>query len=216
MLNKEILNSHSVSVLKKEMSKVKKSLNYSKLNKSELIDLMLKNKEHFQHIKMAEKKEPVRKVKFTKKEPVVKAPKKDNFSEIIIEQNAIPRGVFTPKGLVNFRINQDERKKYIDEVLKNYKGEKSLIKNKTGFIVLKKIDEKSEQIIGKGELNNKEKTMLVNLNAYRKEILQNLYYDFKERQATLHPEYPYEPDNHGNRFVDKLIKKGNQYLKQIN
>ena len=137
------------------------------------------------------------------------------FTEIIIEQTPIPRGVFTPYALMNFRLNKEERKKYIDEVLKHYRGEKSLIKNRTGFILLKKIDEKRKQIIDKGQLNNEEKTILVNLNVYKKEILENLYYDFKERQANLHPDYPYAPGGHRNLFVDKLLKKGNKYLKSI-
>ena len=63
-----ILNSHTLKVLKSEMRKVKFSLNYSKLKKSELIDLMIKNKEKFSHIKMAEKKERKKPVKKEKKE----------------------------------------------------------------------------------------------------------------------------------------------------
>ena len=58
MITKAILESHPVSVLKKEVRKsnIKK---YSKLTKGEIIELMLKdeNKGRFDHIKMAEKKE---------------------------------------------------------------------------------------------------------------------------------------------------------------
>ena len=53
-VTREILNSHPVSSLKKELGKAKKSLNYGTLKKSELIDLMLKHKEHFNHIKKYE------------------------------------------------------------------------------------------------------------------------------------------------------------------
>ena len=54
MPTKEILNSHSISTLKKEISKTNIK-GYSKLKKSEVVDLMLKNKERFRHIKMNEK-----------------------------------------------------------------------------------------------------------------------------------------------------------------
>ena len=53
-VTREILNSHPVSSLKTELAKAKKSMNYSKLKKQGLIDLMLKNKEHFNHIKKYE------------------------------------------------------------------------------------------------------------------------------------------------------------------
>ena len=53
-VTREILNSHPVSSLKTELAKAKKSLNYGTLKKSELIDLMLKHKEHFNHIKKYE------------------------------------------------------------------------------------------------------------------------------------------------------------------
>ena len=64
-VTKEILASHPVTTLKKEISKtnIKK---YSKENKADTIDIMLseENKGKFDHIKMAEKK--------TRKKPVKK------------------------------------------------------------------------------------------------------------------------------------------------
>ena len=64
---REIFNSHPVMVLKKEISKTNIK-GYSKMKKAEVVDLMMKNKERFSYIKMAEKKAPV------KKAPVKKAP----------------------------------------------------------------------------------------------------------------------------------------------
>ena len=66
---KDIFNSHPVSVLKKEISKtnVKK---YSKLNKAEVVDLMMKNQDRFSHIKMAVKKERKSRAKQVKAKPV--------------------------------------------------------------------------------------------------------------------------------------------------
>jgi len=54
-VTREILGSHPASVLKKEISKTNIK-GYSKMKKEELIELMMKNKERFGHIKMAEKK----------------------------------------------------------------------------------------------------------------------------------------------------------------
>tara|TARA_R110000823_G_scaffold134035_1_gene262785 strand:+ start:358 stop:1191 length:834 start_codon:yes stop_codon:yes gene_type:complete len=51
---KEILNSHPVATLKKEISKTNIK-NYSKLKKAELVTLMIKHKERFTHIKKYEK-----------------------------------------------------------------------------------------------------------------------------------------------------------------
>ncbi len=72
----EILNSHPISTLKKEISKVN-IRGYSKMKKPELVKLMLKNKEKFSHIKMKTKgqKEPVKKIIKVKKEKSVPKPK---------------------------------------------------------------------------------------------------------------------------------------------
>ena len=54
-ITKEILDSHPVATLKREIGKTN-IRGYSKLGKADLITLMMKNKERFGHIKMAEKK----------------------------------------------------------------------------------------------------------------------------------------------------------------
>jgi len=52
---KDIFESHPVAVLKQEISKTNIK-GYSKMKKAEVIELMLKNKDKFSYIKMAEKK----------------------------------------------------------------------------------------------------------------------------------------------------------------
>ena len=54
-ITKEILDSHPVATLKREIGKTN-IRGYSKLGKADLITLMMKNKERFGHIQMAEKK----------------------------------------------------------------------------------------------------------------------------------------------------------------
>ena len=68
---KDIFESHPVSVLKKEISKTNIK-GYSKMKKSAVIELMLKNKDRFTHIKMAEKKDRKKPVKQEKKPDKVK------------------------------------------------------------------------------------------------------------------------------------------------
>ena len=72
---KDILNSHPVSVLKKEISKTNIK-GYSKMKKAEVIELMMKNKDRFSHIKMAEKKERRKPEKKIKLKPEEKKPEK--------------------------------------------------------------------------------------------------------------------------------------------
>ena len=73
MPTREILESHSVTVLKKEIGKTN-IRGYSKMKKSEVIELMMKpeHKDRFHHIQMAEKKErksPAKKEKRLRKNP---------------------------------------------------------------------------------------------------------------------------------------------------
>ena len=75
MPSREELESHPVTTLKKEISKTNIK-GYSKMKKPEVVELMLKNKDRFHHIKMAEKK--------TKKEK----PKEDKPKEKLTSTRA--------------------------------------------------------------------------------------------------------------------------------
>jgi len=82
---RQILESHPVANLKKELAKVKKSLNYSKLKKAQLVDLMLKPNliNNFRHLKMyvkPERKKPIKKE--VKKEVKAKPAPKARISDI--------------------------------------------------------------------------------------------------------------------------------------
>lgn len=82
MPSRDILNSHSVTALKKEIAKTNIK-GYSKMKKSEVVSLMLKHKDRFHHIKHKEKvkklaKKP-RKEEPKKKEPRKEEPIKTNF-----------------------------------------------------------------------------------------------------------------------------------------
>jgi hypothetical protein len=71
MVTREILNSHPLSTLKKEISKTNIK-GYSKMKKAEVVDLMMKNKNRFGHIQHANKKQREAKTKDVKPQ----APKK--------------------------------------------------------------------------------------------------------------------------------------------
>ena len=59
MVTREILNSHPITNLKKEISKTN-IRGYSKMTKAQLVDVMMKNKERFGHIKAHTKAKPAK------------------------------------------------------------------------------------------------------------------------------------------------------------
>mgnify|MGYP003645724809 CR=1 FL=1 len=69
-----IFNSHSVTTLKKEISKTNIK-GYSKMKKAEVVNLMVKNQSRFAHIKMNEKKSAPKKTEPRKKIVVTSFPK---------------------------------------------------------------------------------------------------------------------------------------------
>jgi len=78
---KDIFESHPVSVLKKEISKTNIK-GYSKMKKAEVIELMMKNKDRFSYIKMAEKKPQKKPDKKIKLKPEKKPDKKIKLKSV--------------------------------------------------------------------------------------------------------------------------------------
>jgi len=72
---KDIFESHPVAVLKQEISKTNIK-GYSKMKKAEVIELMMKNKDKFSYIKMAEKKKRNKQEKKPEKKIKLKSVKK--------------------------------------------------------------------------------------------------------------------------------------------
>jgi hypothetical protein len=79
MLTKEILDSHPLKTLKSEISK-QNIKGYSNMKRPELTDLMLKNKDKFDHIKMKEK------------QAKAKAPAKKEKTKKTKGSHAMPKG----------------------------------------------------------------------------------------------------------------------------
>tara|TARA_R110001632_G_scaffold11382_3_gene41149 strand:+ start:1553 stop:2476 length:924 start_codon:yes stop_codon:yes gene_type:complete len=99
MPSREELQSHPVTTLKKEISKTNIK-GYSKMKKPEIVELMLKNKSRFHHIKMAEKKpkeekpKPKPAPKEEKPKPKAKAKAKEekpllDLSKLKIKENTL-------------------------------------------------------------------------------------------------------------------------------
>ena len=128
---KDIFNSHPVSVLKKEISKTNVK-GYSKLKKAEVVELMIKNKDRFSHIKMAVKKERKSQAKQVKAKPV--EPKKKEEPEKKEEPKKEKPKKKEPKAPKAPKAPKKEKPKFmilreeIDELLKQLK--KSYEKNK--------------------------------------------------------------------------------------
>lgn len=87
MVTREILESHPVSTLKKEIGKTN-IRGYSKLGKKEIIDLMLENKERFDHIKMRLKPPPGVKKTVSEKPKTKRTPeeRKARLEQIALNQ----------------------------------------------------------------------------------------------------------------------------------
>tara|TARA_R110001606_G_C15373169_1_gene649745 strand:- start:175 stop:741 length:567 start_codon:yes stop_codon:yes gene_type:complete len=96
------LNSHPVSTLKKEISKSNVK-GYSKMKKAEVVALMVKHPEKFDHIKVApEKEKKAAKVKA----PVEKKEKKGNVEKITIKGKEY---FYNPKSQKIFDIDTKKR-----------------------------------------------------------------------------------------------------------
>jgi hypothetical protein len=80
MVSRDILNSHSVSTLRKEISKTNVK-GYSKMKKNEIIELMMKTPARFAHITMKEGKPKKEKAK--KAEPKKAEPKKTESKKVM-------------------------------------------------------------------------------------------------------------------------------------
>jgi len=103
---KSILESHPVTVLKKEISKTNIK-GYSKMKKDEVVKLMLKHESRFKHIKMAEKKPVVKKV--------VKAVKKEEKKEVKKEVKKEDKKEVKKKPTKPIKKKEMEDKKKMDE-----------------------------------------------------------------------------------------------------
>ena len=91
MVNRQILESHPVSVLKKEISATNIK-GYSKMKKAEVIDLMLK-KEHREKFSHIEKAGP----RLSKKEKAIKQKKGDDFALQKADDISMDTIIITPK-----------------------------------------------------------------------------------------------------------------------
>lgn len=139
MITREILNSHPIRNLKAELRKLKKSFNFSKLTKDELIDLMMEKKDKFNHIEMYEKparkprkkKGDVPKVFITEEPPKVKAEPVPKKIKIVRKKKVEPKPkqFELPKPSVKkFRLDRKEEKEItLEDTLKLYE-KKSLDK----------------------------------------------------------------------------------------
>ena len=128
MVSRDILNSHPISTLKKEISKTNVK-GYSKMKKSEIVELMMKTPSRFSHIKMKEGKPK-------KVEPKKTAPPKQDSSKLE-------------------KIYKDRKKKAEP---KKEEPKKVLTKTKSGFTdgkVYKKAEPKKVMVKPKGDTEPK-------------------------------------------------------------
>jgi len=136
MISKEILNSHPVTTLKKEVAKTNVK-GYSKMKKAEVVELMLKHKEKFGHITMKGKAKPAeaekpKKKKLTKEEvkEKVRTAKARNQKPAEKPKAKSPAKAKSPekpkakspekKGIDFDEVNDELAKKFIDNNYQDY------------------------------------------------------------------------------------------------
>ena len=190
MSTKEILQSHPISVLRKEISKTNIK-GYSKMKKGEVIELMLKaeNKEKFKHIKMAEKKQRVKAApKGTHKMPdgklmtgavhnksskPVKAKPKKTAVDVVVDLKIVMSPIFDKKFNPKSVIDRINSKKDIDDI------------NKEITIIQKKVKETAGKLKSSGKENNAERQQLQKLQEKYTKRLKSVIKSMKEGASYL-------------------------------
>ena len=171
MTTKEILQSHPVIILRKEISKTNIK-GYSKMKKNEVIELMLKaeNKEKFKHIQMAEKKQRV-KTESKKEEPKKEEPKK-------AEPKKADEKEFSKNWLLKYNAYVKKKTDY---------GRIYSAGSNTGYVLVNELDSfrdpkfinEMNELIGKDQTPN----IIVNANNFKTQIIKALYLDSIENRG---------------------------------
>ena len=139
------LESHPVSTLKKEISKTNVK-GYSKMKKAEVVALMVKNKDRFNHIRHAKEPAPKKIIKVKKKEPTPAPPPK----KIIKVKRTVKSGKGSteemhPEGIhlhINWKDGEKELKKFKTEKegVKAFKKIREERKEKRDYKTMKLMD----------------------------------------------------------------------------
>ena len=198
MLTRDILNSHSVSTLKKEVSKYNKSKlvsGYSKMKKGEIVELMMKHQDKFKHIKMNEKAPRKKAEPKKKEEPKKKAePKKkeEPFFKKQLKENKKEKAK-TQKELKK-KLNEKPSKKLLD--VEQFIKKKPSIKELVKYLI-----KLNESIFGK----SKNPLILTTLDELDKEKV--ISYMKKKGLKKLMEEYEEGDDIEQEEIELKLLKK---------
>jgi len=212
MVTREILNSHPVKNLKAELSKVKKSFNYGSLKKNELVDLMMKNKQLFSHIKMYEP--PQRKKPEPKpKEKPKTAPK---AKPAPVKKNSVQE-------LRDFVLGENKFRKQINELAK--KNVDTETNQKFQFLIedefdeYRKLSKKLEladlPINFKGLYSNLFKSLKKKETEYSNELILNSLQGRAKRNNPLTESQEFEMENDNLRSLKNTKPKEEEQLVNI-
>lgn len=160
---RDIFNSHPVSVLKKEIAKTNIK-GYSKMKKAELVNLMMKHKDRFTHIKMRSKEEKAPKKKIVTllpqqrglkegdKEKYLKAKKNiKNLSMLDIVKLGLPKGL--ENSLQEIRDRQQKAKPPKKKIVKAVKKEEPKSRPRRFGKTKKEIEAESKEATSQNMLN---------------------------------------------------------------
>ena len=160
MPSRQVLESHPVSHLKREISQTNIK-GYSKLKKDGIIDLMLKHKDRFHHIQMYKLPERVKKEK-PKAEPKAEPKKKVIKKKVVIkEEPKEVEGVITLKEFIEeYKESQENGdlppKKLTDKEFKE--AYEKFLKRPENKPKAKKVEPKKKKIIKKKPEPKKDKS----------------------------------------------------------
>jgi len=198
---KDILNSYSVTELKKEVSKTNIK-NYSKLKKPELIELMMKFKERFMHLKMKDKKQPKAKAK--------PAPKAKPAAKPAPKPTAKPAAKPAPK---KEKPKKDVRKELKEVLNKNFKSPDMLFDSEKLEKELKKAleDEKGYAKREKLDYWEKESHHLQKRKDLNLFIMTGEPYNYHNNKSPVGIQVrKKESDTLRQKYLDKLLSYGMQ------
>lgn len=200
---KDILNSHPVSVLKKEISKTNIK-GYSKLKKAELVSLMVKNKSNFSHIKMADKKS--RKPREPKPAPKAKTPPKKSPPKK--KTPSPPKAKTPPKKSPSppkYKKLSDELKKKKASSTYESIGNQKFLENAIKLYKKKSITANQlQKMVDKASKEDGYERKIINLNTDDVKILRkqrSKEHDKRQELKKLNRGLPQELKDHINKFT---------------
>ena len=204
---RSILESHSVSTLKKEISKTNIK-GYSKMKKDEIVNLMLQHKDRFSHIKLKEKAEP--KAKPKKEEPKPKKEEPKPKKEEPKKKKLVKKG--QNEKVSGFLADIESKGKKVADKVNATKGKKAPEKFNPRFLGDVDQGDKADEWWEKNEdkpkwkkMYNKNIDVALMEKGYDPEKFKNFAYQFSKEGRARYEEASEIADEVMRKYINKYI-----------